>query len=75
VNHSRRDLEVGGLHKTGRGGLLRGELQQPQQPCILRPQPRQLSRDRCRDISHAHNLSAVPDVQASKAAHLYAVTD
>ncbi|HUY47144.1 MAG TPA: sigma factor-like helix-turn-helix DNA-binding protein [Streptosporangiaceae bacterium] len=45
------------LRGAGRGGLLRGEPQQPQQPRVLRPQPRQLSRNRGRDLSHADKLS------------------
>jgi hypothetical protein len=57
VHESRRGLEVGGLRGAGRGSLLRGELQQLEQPGILRPQPRQLSLNRRRYISHGHKLS------------------
>ena len=57
VHESGRSLEVGGLRRPRRGSLPRGELQQLEQPGILRPQPRQLSLNRRRYISHGHKLS------------------
>ena len=57
MHNPRSGLEEGGLRRAGRGSLLRGELQQLQQPGILRPQPRQLSLNRHRDLTHADTLS------------------
>lgn len=67
MHRPRRRLEIRRLRRARRGGLLRAQLQQPG---VLRPQPRQLSRNRRRNISHAHNLSAAPDVPASRRASI-----
>jgi Reverse transcriptase (RNA-dependent DNA polymerase) len=53
-----RRLEEPGLPRTRGSRLLRSHLQQPQEPGVLRPQPRQLSLNRHRDLSHDDTLSA-----------------
>ncbi len=58
MHHPGRCLEEGSLRRAGRGSLLRGEPQQLQQPRVLRPQPRQLSLNRHRDLTHDDTLSA-----------------
>ena len=58
MHNPRSGLEEGSLRRAGRGSLLRGEPQQLQQPLILRPQPRQLSLNRHRDLTHDDTLSA-----------------
>jgi len=58
MHNPRSGLEEGTLRRARRGSLLRAELQQLQQPGILRPQSRQLSLNRRRDLSHADTLSA-----------------
>ena len=52
MHHSRRCLEEGGLPRYRRGGLLRGQPQQLEQPGVLCPQPGQLSLNRHRILSH-----------------------
>lgn len=46
------------LARAGRSRLLRGHLQQPQQPGVFRPQPFQLSLNNRHDLSHDDTLSA-----------------
>jgi hypothetical protein len=46
------------LEPYRRSRLLRGHLQQPQKPRVLRPQPCQFSLNNCRDLSHDDTLSA-----------------
>ena len=60
-----RCLEEGGLRGAGRGSLPRGQIQQLEQPRVLRPQPRPLSLDRHRDLSHENTVS-MRDLPASK---------
>jgi hypothetical protein len=57
MHNPRSGLEERALRGAGRGSLLRAELQQLQQPGILRPQPRQLSRNRHRNLTHDDTLA------------------
>ena len=60
-----RRLKEPGLPRTRRSRLLRGHLQQPKQPGVLRPQPCQLSLNHRRDLSgRGHAIR-----QRSQAAH------
>lgn len=52
MHDSWRRFEEGGLPRCRRGGLLRRELQQLEQPGVLRPQPGQLSLNRHWILSH-----------------------
>jgi hypothetical protein len=58
MHNPRSGLKEGTLRGARRGSLLRAEPQQPEQPGILRPQPRQLSLNRHRDLTHDDTLSA-----------------
>ena len=57
MHHSRRCLEEGGLPRHRRGGLLRGQPQQLEQPGVLCPQPGQLSLNRHRILSHEEHAT------------------
>jgi hypothetical protein len=58
-----RRLEEPGLRRAGQPGLLAGQFQQAQQPCVLRAQPRNLGRHfrwhpavgAVQDVSHPVN--------------------
>ena len=56
MDRSRRRLEEAGLRRAGRRSLPRAQLQQPQQPRVLRPQPRQLRSHSRGNLSHAHTI-------------------
>ena len=55
MHQPRRRLEEGSLRGAGRRCLLRGQLEQSG---ILRPQPCQLSLNRCRNLRHEDTLPA-----------------
>jgi hypothetical protein len=57
IDQSRWRLEIRGLCRIGRSRLPRGELQQLHQPRVLCSQPRELSPNRHRNLSHAEKLS------------------